>query len=155
MVVISIVGILLLFSLPVFQNFSLFSDSDNDTADIVRLINDLKKRAVEQDIDFNLHIDTASNTIWVTHDSMNEELRTTAQNKAVMLASSLSVLNVQFFITQKKNGLQYQIKFYKEGYCDFAMIHIVQNDENITLKIEPFLSRVQLINRHVYFDDCI
>ncbi len=154
-VVISIVGALLLFSFPVFSNFNLFSDSKGSSGDIVRLINDLKKRAVEQDIDFFLHIDAGSAMLWVTNDAMDDKDRQVAEDKGVCFAQALSVLDVKFRNFGQSDESEYQIRFSKQGYSDFALIHITEDEKNITLKIEPFLFQVQLIDRHVYFDDCI
>jgi len=154
-VVISIVGTLLLFSFPLFSNFNLFSGSKGGTGDIVRLVNDLKKRAVEQDIDFLLHIDAGSAMLWVTSDAMDDKDRQAAEEKGVSFAQNLSVLDVKFLDSGQSEESEYQIRFSKQGYSDFALIHITEGEKNITLKIEPFLFQVQLIDRHVSFDDCI
>ncbi len=44
---------------------------------------DLKKRAVEQNIDFLLHIDTGSGMIWVADDTMDDEAREAAKEKGI------------------------------------------------------------------------
>ncbi|MEN8211516.1 MAG: type II secretion system protein [Thermodesulfobacteriota bacterium] len=154
-VVISIVGTLLLFSFPLFSDLNLFPGSKGGVGDIVRLINDLKKRAVKQNIDFSLHIDRGSGMIWVADDSMDAEAREAAEEKGVHLSEDLSLLDVEFPGFKQRDALKYQIRFRSEGYSDFALIHLTKDEKNITLKIEPFLSQVQLIGRHIYLDDCI
>ncbi len=154
-VVISIVGTLLLFSFPLFSDLNLFSDSKGGVGDIVRLINDLKKRAVEQNIDFLLHLDTGSGMIWVADDTMDDEAREAAEERGVHFPENLSLLDVEFPGFRQSDAVNYQIRFRSEGYSDFALIHLTKEEKNITLKIEPFLSHVQLIERHIYFDDCI
>ena len=154
-VVISIIGTLLLFSFPLFSDLDLFSNSKGGVGDIVRLINDLKKRAVEQNIDFLLHIDRGSGMIWVTDDTMNDEAREAAEEKGVYFSEDIYVLDVEFPGFRQGDAVNYQIRFRSEGYSDFVLIHLTKKEKNITLKIEPFLSQVQLIERHIYFDDCI
>ncbi len=154
-VVISIVGTLLLFSFPLFSGFNLFSDSKGSIGDMVRLINDLKKRAVDQNIDFKLHIDKSSNRIWITNTSMDDEASENAEAKGVQLSKNLSILDVQFPGFQKIDDNEYQIRFASQGYSDFALIHLTKDEKNITLKIEPFLAKVQFIDRYIYLDDCI
>ena len=154
-VVISIAGTLLLFSFPLFSDLNLFSDSKGGVGDIVRLINDLKKRAVEQNIDFVLHIDTGAGMIWVADDTMDDEAREAAEEKGVHFSEDIYVLDVEFPGFKQRSDLKYQIRFKSQGYSDFALIHLTKDDKNITLKIEPFLSRVQLMDRHIYFDDCM
>ncbi len=154
-VVISIIGALLLFSFPLFSGVKLFSDSKGSVGDMVRLINDLKKRAVEQNIDFKLHIDKNSHRLWITNASMDDEENKDAEAKGVHLSKKFSILDVEFPGFQKTDDQEYQIRFAYQGYSDFALIHLTEGEKNITLKIEPFLSKVQFIDRHIYLDDCI
>ena len=112
-----------MFSFPVLKNFNLFSDSKGDLGNIVRLINDLKKRAVEQDSDFWLHIDTGSGMLLVTNDAMDDKELAAAKEKSVQLTENLSVLDVEFPGSRQTADLAYQIRFRREGYSDFALIH--------------------------------
>jgi len=153
-VVISIVSLLLLFSLPVFRSIDLFSDSTRQVGDIVRLVNDLKSRSIEQDKDFILNIDAGAGVLWVTDDAMDEEAVILAKDKGVQLSEGLTLLDVEFPRSKQTDG-EYQIKFRKQGYSDFVFIHLMDDEENITLKIEPFLSQVQVLESHIYLDDCL
>lgn len=155
MIVISIVSILLLFSFPVVKDLGLFSNSSRQAGDIIRLINNLKKRAIEQHLDFLLHMDSGSNVVWVTDDAMNNEAKETAKDKGTLLSDDLTILDVEFPGVKETGAQEYRIRFKKQGYSDFALIHMVENGENLTLKIEPFLSQVQLLDRHVYLEDCL
>jgi len=154
-VVISIISILLLFSFPLFRDLGLFSDSTGKVGDMVRLINDLKKRAVEKNVDFILHMDSGSGQVWVTDHAMEDEAKETAKEKATRLSDTITLLDVEFPGNKETGTREYQIRFNARGYSDFALIHIIEDDKNLTLKIEPFLSRVQLLDEHVYLEDCI
>jgi len=154
-VVLSIMAILILFSFPVFRDNTLFSDSKSRVGDIVRLVNDLKKRAVEQNIDFLMHIDTGTNLIWVTDVAMGDGAKETARENSAKLSDDISILDIEFPDNNEAGGREYQIRFRQQGYSDFALIHIIEGENNITLKIEPFLSQVQLLDKHVYFKDCM
>jgi len=150
----SITAVLLLFSVPLFRDISLFSDSASQVGDIVRLINDLKNRAVEKNIDFMMHVDSKSGMVWVTDDSMDDAARQTAKEKGVLLSDGITVLDVEFPGIDEAGGEEYRIRFRKQGYSDFALIHLIENEKSITLKIEPFLSKVQVLDKHVYLKDC-
>ncbi|MCP3871746.1 MAG: type II secretion system protein [Desulfobacteraceae bacterium] len=154
-VVICIVSILLGFSYPMFRDVDLFSNSATQLGDIVRLINNLKKRAVEQNTDFLLHMDTTSGSLWVTNTGMNDEAIDQAKQKGIQLSDKIIILDVEFPGIKEVGEKEYQIRFSKSGYSDYALIHIGEGDNTITLKIEPFLSQVQLLDEHVYLEDCI
>lgn len=152
-VVISIVATLLLFSFPVFRDIVLFYDSASQVGNIVRLVNDLKKRAVKQNVDYLMHMDPGSGRLWVTHDDMDDAAREAAKEKGVSFSDKIDIVDVEFPGTRETGNIE--IRFRKQGYSDFALIHLIQEEKNITLKIEPFLAQVQLLNKHVYLEDCI
>jgi hypothetical protein len=138
-----------------FRDIGLFSDSESQVGDIVRLIDDLKKRAVEKNVDFILHLDSGSGMVWVTDVTMKDEARKMAKEKGVLFSDGLTLLDVEFPGIKDTGAREYQIRFRSQGYSDFALIHIIEDEKNITLKIEPFLSHVLLLESHVYFEDCI
>lgn len=154
-VVVSIIATLLLFSFPVFRNRVLFSDSESQVGDIVCLINDLKKRAVVQNIDYLLHMDHGSGLVWVTNETMDDEAKEAAKEKGVLLSERIDIIDIEFPGIKRTGDVEHWIRFRKQGYSDFALIHVIENEKNITLKIEPFLPQVQLLNKHVYLEDCI
>ena len=154
-VVISIVAMLLLFSLPVFRDLVLFSDSATQVGNMVRLIDDLKKRAVSRNLDYRMHIDAGSGLLWVTDESMDDETREGVKEKGVFLSEDIEIIDVEFPGARETGNMEHIIRFRKQGYSDFVLIHIIENQKNITLKIEPFLSQAQLLNKHVYLEDCL
>ena len=154
-VVISLIAILLVFSVPVFQNFHLFSDSKGQTGKIARLVKDLKQRSLRKNVDYFMHIDSSSNMVWISNDSMDEELSEKAKEDAIALSENFSLLDVEFFGVKETGRKEYRIRFRKQGYSDFALIHILENENNLTLKIEPFLSTAEILDRHVFLEDCI
>ena len=154
-VVIIIISILLLFSFPLLRDISLFSDSPGRTGDLVRLARDLKKRAVERNIDFSMHLDTGAGTVWVTDETMNEEAKVSAKQNSTKFSGTMSVLDVETPGVKETFGREYEISFKKTGYSDFALIHILENKKKLTLKIEPFLSQVQIFDTDIHFENCL
>lgn len=154
-VVIVIISILLLFSTPLIRNLPLFSDAEGRTGDVIRLIQQLKKRSVEKNMDFFLHFDTGSNTLWITDETMGDDKKKEARQNSVRLSGYLSLVNVEFPDSPDTGSREYEIAFRKSGYTDFALIHIRDNKKNMTLKIEPFLPGVQLLDTHIHFENCI
>ncbi len=154
-VVISILSMLLLFSLPVFREIVLFSDSTTQVGNMVRLINDLKKRAVAQEMDYLMNINPGSGLVWVTNEAMDDEAKEMAKEEGSFLSEKIDIIDVEFPGSKETGNMEHSIRFKKQGYSDFALIHLIENGMDITLKIEPFLSQVQLLNKHVYLEDCI
>ncbi len=153
-VVLSILAGLLVFSLPVFRKVDLFSNTDTQAGQIARLVNDLKNRAMENNTDIILHVETAGQTIWVSTQGMDEDALEEARSNGFSLPDGLVILDVEF-PDAKQSSADYQIRFRKQGYSDFALIHMNNGEDNLTLKIEPFISKALLLDEHVSFEDCI
>ena len=158
-VVIVIISTFLVFSFPVFENISKFSDlqkgQQGNIVHLINNINDLKKRAVKENIDFVMHIDQETGMIWITDDNMDDDAKKEAKKKYIQLSENITISDIQFFNIKETKTQEHLIRFRKQGYSDFALIHIREKENNKTLKIDPFLSRVQVLNKYVYFEDCI
>lgn len=153
-VVISIISILLFFSFPLFENISFLSSPKGYTGHIVRLINDLKKLPAKENMDFFMHIDINTDMIWITNENMDEIEKQKARQKAFLVSDDIEILDVQLHQDKEKRS-EFKIRFRKQDYSDSALIHLIdENEKHITLKIEPFLSRVEVLNEHIFFEDC-
>ena len=154
-VVMAVISSLLYFSLPVFRDVALFSRGTNQAGDMVRLINDLKKRAVAQDADLVMHLDTMSNKVWVTSDRMDASEKEEAKENSAQISRDIVVSGVEYPDSPLTDFLELKLRFSRHGYSDAAHIHIMENQEHITLKIAPFLPQVQIRDGHVHFEDCL
>ncbi len=153
-VVISIISVLLVFAFPMFQNFHFFSNSKSQAGKIARLLTDLKEKSLQENVDYFMHIDSDSGMVWISDDSMDDESYDKAKENPIALSGNFSILDVEFAGVKDPGDKKYKIRFRKLGYSDFALIHILENENNLTLKIEPFLSSVQILNGHVSLEDC-
>lgn len=154
-VVMAVISSLLFFSLPVFRDLTLFSSGTNQAGDMVRLIDDLKKRAVAQDADLVMHMDTISNTVWVTSENMDAAQKEEAKESSAQLSRDIMVSGVEYPEMPLSDFQEIQIRFSRQGYSDAAHIHIIENQQYLTLTIAPFLPRVQVKEGHAHFEDCL
>lgn len=154
-VVISIVAILFSLVLPVVGPGHLMSSSKGSPGTILKLVNDLKTRAVESGRRFTLHIDAGAGKLWVTHGAMDDAREREAREKALSLSEDLLVTGVQFAGREVMDSGEYLIRFYSQGYSDFALIHLTDNGTDITLEVEPFIQRARLVEGHIDLFDCI
>ncbi len=154
-VVISIIALVLLFSFPALNRIDLFSSPGGTIGDISRLADDLKARATEKNLDHFLHLDPVSGDLWVTHDNMDEDEAEAAKANAVEISDTVSIAGFEYPVTRMTDDSAYRIRFSKNGYSDFVYIRFMDDDSPVTLMIEPFIPKTRIINKHVYFEDCI
>ena len=152
-VVMALISLIFSVTLPRF-NTALFSGG---TKRIVRTII-LKIKALKEDSrihqrTYTLHVDMDGNSLWASHDLMSEEELKKEQENALRLPANLTFLDVEYPGRDIVTRGEALVGFYGRGYSDFAIIHLRENDdENYSFFIEPFLSRLRLIEGYFRFE---
>lgn len=153
-VVVSILSLLLIFSVPLFRDISEYSNRRPGISGLVNLIQSLKQKAVRLDKDFFLFLDTGSGLVWTVDETMDDSARETARENGIVFDEDVSILSVEFFDIQGTAESGNSLRFSKNGYSDRALVHLRENDDDVTLKISTFLPRVEIFRRYVSYDDC-
>ncbi len=156
-VVITIIATLMAFSIPVFKGAGFFKTGIQGVSDLAGLITSLKYKAMQKNHDFFLHIDMASDRVWITDTSMDDPARENARAHAFELAGNLRISEVAFARpTQeiREDRSVQTIRFSRHGYSDLVILQLDGADTPVSMKIEPFLMDVETVFDHVSFDDC-
>jgi len=153
-IVLSITGIVLFFSIPAFKDIHIFSDQANTLGKTVQLVELLKKKAMADNLDYLMHLDIADGIIWVSDDSMDEEGIKLAREKGILFSGETILLGVEFPKARSSVPDEVEIRFNRNGYSDMALIHFREQRNDFTLRIEPFLLKAELDNRRISFDQC-
>lgn len=151
-VVIAILGLLLVFSVPLFRKIGIMQ-GESGVSDLVGLIDSLKEKAVARDKDFYLNIDTRAGLVWITDAAMNEEEQVRAKLDAKTYGGKTRLLNLER--PEPDNERVHRILFSRKGYSDRALIHLRQDDRDMTLRIGMFLRQVSRFDGYLSYDDCI
>ncbi len=84
---------------------------------------------------------------------MAEDATQAAEEKGRMLSKETQIVNVAFEGKEPTSQGTVVINFYKKGYSDRAIIHLLNKDsEEISFIIEPFLSTMEMKEGHVYIE---
>ena len=153
-VVISLIGMMLFFSIPRFQD-AIFTDATKKTSRwIIGTVKALKERAARDQKLYALHVDMDTNRLWISNESMSEEDLLEEAQKGFALPDEVTLLDVEYPGKGKVSSGQADIFFYKKGYSDKALIHMESEDAGqVSVLIEPFLSKVKLYEIYAGFDD--
>jgi general secretion pathway protein H len=152
-VVIALLGIVLLFTVPRFHDTLFLDDTKKSSRWIIGKVQALKESAIRNQKQYVLHIDLDTNRIWETDPSMSPESLDSAALDAYALPGNVTVIDVEFPVSGTVNGGRANITFYKAGYTDKALIHIQDDDEQLSFLIEPFLMKVKLFDKYASFED--
>ncbi len=151
-VVISMISILLAFSIPRLD-ISFFSDNERKISSWILLnVKALKEKAVKEQSLQVLNIDLDNNKMWPSSGPVTEGTEETPKENEYQIPSGYHLMDVEFVNEDKITKGTAEIQFYKKGYSDKAMIHI-EHDDNIQYSylIEPFLPHVKIIEKYIEF----
>lgn len=92
--------------------------------------------------------------MWVTDELMSEEEMQNAEQQGFELPDDINLLDVEYPGKDKMLFGRADIYFYKKGYSDKALIHIEDSsNKQLSFLIEPFLSKVELYEKYVEFEN--
>ena len=152
-VVISLIGLMLFFSLPRLQINPFLDESKKSSRWLIVKIRTLKESAVRDQKQFTLHLDLDSGRMWDTNESMSQEDIESAVLNSYDLPANVRIIDVEYPVKGKISSGQTKIEFSKAGYTDKAMIHIQEDEKYQSILIEPFLPMVQLFEKYADFGD--
>ncbi len=153
-VVISLISLMLFFSLPRLQDNPFLDDSKQSSRWLIGKVQSLKESVIRDQKQHSLHFDLGSGRIWETNESMSpEDIEDAALNSSYSLPDELRILDIEYPQKGKIYTGQAEIIFYKAGYTDKALVHMQEGNSYLSFLIEPFLSNVQLFESYSGFDD--
>ncbi len=153
-VVLSLISIIIFVSVPRFHNETLPDNTKKLSRWIMLTSQSLKEKTFCNQKLYTMHVDMETRRLWVTDGSMSEDEVLKAGQKGFLIPDDVEVLDVEFPGNNKIISGLANINFYANGYSDMALIHIKDNDDNqLSLLIEPFLSKVKLHEKYSGLED--
>ena len=152
-VVISLMGIMLIFTVPRFHETLFLDKTKTGSRWIISKIQALKEAAIRNQKQYSLHINLDTEQFWETDTSMSAEEIENAALNADSLPSGLKIADIEYPIRGKINSGQTDITFYKNGTSDKVLIHIQDGDKYVSYLIEPFISEVTRYEMYASFEN--
>ena len=152
-VVMALIGIVFFFAIPRFQSSPFFDDAKKSDRWLIGKLQALREEALRTHQRQTLHIDLGTGRIWNTTAAMSPEEVDRAVLQAQLLPGGGRVVSVDFAGRGRVAAGQADIRFYRDGHSEMVLIHLQHGDAFSSFLIEPFLSRVQVFDTLVGFED--
>jgi len=155
-VVISMISILLAFSIPRLD-ISFFSDNERKLSSWILLnVKALKEKSVKEQTLNVLNVDLDNNQMWPSAgfvvENNEEDTEDMPPENVYKIPSGYRLVDVEFVNEDKITKGIAEIHFYRKGYSDKALIHI-EDDDNLQYSylIEPFLPHIKITDEYIEF----
>jgi prepilin-type N-terminal cleavage/methylation domain-containing protein len=143
-VVIVLLGLMFGIAVPNFREAMLTDSLDNASLNIIGLVQDLRERAVSDQIPYILNFDIPEKKMWAFPSNATDEERETAQESAAVLPDDVIIQDVWTWAS----GKQYNdaaIRFNRKGYIEQSVIHLQSEDgRELSLELAPFLGSIKI-----------
>ena len=152
-VVITLMGLMLFFSLPRLQNNPFLNDTKKSSRWLISKVQTLRESAIRNQKTYILHFDLDSGMVWETNEAMSPEDIENAVNNSYVLPDNLQIIDIEYPSLGKIHSGQAEVMFYKAGYTNKVLVHMQDGDTYLSFLIEPFLSDIQIFEKYASFED--
>ena len=151
-VVLVLLGLMFGLVVPKFRQ-AILSDSINATAlRIIGLVEDLRERAISNQVSYILHLDMREKKLWAVAGTASEEEQETARERAYQLPADVKIEDIWSWSGGKLYD-EATIHFSKKGYIEQSMIHLQSEDgRQLSLELTPFLGSIKIHDGYVDFN---
>jgi prepilin-type N-terminal cleavage/methylation domain-containing protein len=152
-VVMALIGIVFFFAIPRFEGSPFFDDAKQSSRWLIGKLQALREESLRTRRQQTLHIDFSTGRIWNTAEAMSAEEIDRAVRRAQLLPGGGRVVSVEAPGQGRVAAGQADIRFYRDGHSEKALIHLRHGDAFSSLLMEPFLSKVKVFDTLVGFED--
>lgn len=149
LVVIALIGIILILAVPVTRDALTVGKLQKASRQFIGLERKLRVEAVRDQVDYILMLDIAGASCYVITSDMTPEKLKEVQANAKKLPSGVAILDVINRKSEKiANGIV-KIKFGKNNICTPLILHLAEEEERMTLVVNPFLGVTAVYEQYV------
>ena len=153
-VAVTLMGIMLVFTIPRFQDTFLTDSTRKASRWLMATVRSLKENSLIDGKVYSLHLNMHTQTLWTSHEAMSESDMLASEESGYQLPGSVRLVDVEFPDRGKVTVSRADIRFYPQGYSDKALIHVESDAaQERTFLIEPFLSNVMIFEKYAGFND--
>ncbi len=163
-VVVALIGVLLTFAVPRFQDLFLVDPAKKPTRWLMIMVPQLRYNAIRTQQVYKLHVGLSENRFWTTHvvpesgasdqASPENDAPDQAQENVYQLSDGIRLTGVVFPNGKKQTEDVVEIQFHPQGWADQTIIHFRTGNQNrFSMRIRPFLASPERSEGYLNFEN--
>ncbi len=148
-VVVLLIGMMLLIAVPQVRDTLLNDDLTAGTRQLVNAARELRNNAVREQVDYLLHLDLNRPGFWIYSADTTAEKQAEIRKGAVRFPEGTRIDGVRHPEEVRKTEGETVIRFFRKGYVQPTVIHLVKDERTFTLVFDPFLPAVGVHEKYV------
>jgi general secretion pathway protein H len=150
-VVVLLIGMMLLIAIPRVRDTLLNDDLLAAARQVIGASRELRNEAVREQVDYILHLDLNQPGFWTYSADTTAEKRAEIRKGAIRFPDGIRIAGVRHFEQVGKTEGEAFVRFFRKGYTEPTVIHLMKEDRTITLVFNPFLHSVGVYEKYVDF----
>jgi general secretion pathway protein H len=150
-VVVLLIGMMVFLAVPRVRDNLLNDDLKATTRQLVGAARELRNEAVREQVDYVLHLDLAQPGFWTYSADATAEKQSEIRKEAIRFPEGIRIADVRRPEEARKTEGEAFIRFFRKGYVDPTVVHLVKDDRAFTLVFNPFLQAVSVYEKYVDF----
>jgi general secretion pathway protein H len=150
-VVVLLIGMMLFLAVPRVRDTLLNDDLKATTRQLVGASRELRNEAVREQVDYILHLDLNQPGFWTYSADTTAEKRAEIRKGAIRFPEGIRIAGVRHPEEVRKTEGEASIRFFRKGYMEPTVVHLVKDDRAFTLVFNPFLQAVSVYEQYVDF----
>jgi Tfp pilus assembly protein FimT len=139
MLVIMIIGVILFLAVPATRDVLMTDNLKKTARQLIGLERKLRIDAVRDQIDYILNFDLPATAFWITTPDMTPEKIDDVKKNAQHLPEGVIIADITGVNDQKLTTGEIKLRFTKHNTSPPAVIHLIEEENKITLTLSPFL----------------
>jgi prepilin-type N-terminal cleavage/methylation domain-containing protein len=150
-VVVLLIGMMLLIAVPRVRDTLLNDDLKATTRKLVGASRELRNEAVREQVDYILQLDLNQPGFWIFSADTTAEKRAEIRKGAIRFPEGIRIAGVRHAEEVRKTEGEASVRFFRKGYVEPTVIHLMKEDRTFTLVFNPFLQAVSVYEKYVDF----
>ena len=149
LLVIVLIGVVLVLAVPSMRDTLTGDKLRKASRQLIGMERKLRGEAVRDQIDYILCLDLPNSAYWVVTSDMTSEKQDEIKKHPQHLPSDIVILDIVGENNNKKSDGEVRIKFGKNNICSPVVIHLANEDNKMTIVINPFLGVTDIYDKYV------
>ena len=150
-VVVLLIGMMLLISVPRVRDSLLADDLNAAARHLAGASWELRNEAIREQVDYILSLDLSHPGFWVYSADTTPEKLVEIRKEAIRFPNGVKIADFSQPGEAKKTEGEVDLRFYRKGYVEPAVVHLTKDDRTFTIVFHPFFNKVSVYEKYADF----
>lgn len=151
-VVMFLVGMMLLIAVPRVRDAALTDGLKTTVNYMNRAFREMKSMSVRSQVDYVIVMDLDEGFLYSHSTDMTPEAIYELKKRAYRLPRDVRIADMYRPGKDKISSGEGRVIFFKQGYVQPTVIHLVREEESFTLVMSPFMNEIKTYHRYIDFE---